>query len=84
MPISILAAVKDYIRTVREYPRVLILADGECLCRNCARSEYRQIVRAVRWNDRTGGWLPVGVQPHYEGSESCAHCSADIIPAYTD
>lgn len=64
------------------YPKVLIMADGECLCSACARAEYRQISNATRHALRDG-WKAGGVDIHWEGEPlQCAHCNAEIPSAY--
>lgn len=64
------------------YPLVLVMADGDCLCSNCTRENYRLISQATRACLRDG-WKAEGVQVHWEGElEICAHCDAEIESAY--
>ena len=64
------------------YPLVVVMTDGECLCVDCAKSEFARIGRATRDDDR-GGWAAAGVQIHWEGEpEICCNCNAEIESAY--
>jgi hypothetical protein len=66
------------------YPMFIVMADGEALCMDCARVEYRQIARASRYNLRDC-WQPAGVDINYEDSElCCCHCGERIESAYAD
>lgn len=85
---AITSAVKDFIRHPRDNggrtPRALLMTDGESLCATCTRDHFRLIVRADRTGDQTGGWRPAAVYTLAPNeSICCAHCSADIEPAYT-
>ena len=66
------------------YPIYTVLADGELLCCECARAEFRQIVRATYTNDR-GGWAAAGADVLWESEspELCAHCNKELQPAYS-
>ena len=67
------------------YPMYLIMSDGEAVCMDCARKEYRLIARARHDNDTTGGWLAMGADINWEDTElHCAHCNAQIESAYGD
>lgn len=63
---AILAQVKDAARQPYAwpggYPKLVIMADGELLCCECARREYRLIARATRlpFNVPDGGWRAAG------------------------
>ena len=79
-------AVKDFIRNPYAwpggYPRFLLMADGACLCKDCARSEYKQILYATR-NGYRDGWGASGVDINWEAEQAyCAHCSGRIGSAY--
>lgn len=83
---EIMQSVKDFIREPFAfpggYPKVLIMADSECLCPKCAKSEYRQISNATRHNLRDG-WQAAGVDLHMEGLPiTCAHCGIETESAY--
>jgi hypothetical protein len=80
---------QDLFQLIREpyawpggYPKVLIMADGECLCTQCADAEKASILRAMAYNTNDG-WLPAGVDINWEDQEMyCAHCNEPIPAAY--
>jgi hypothetical protein len=81
-------AIKDIIRAPYAwpggYPKYLLLSDGECLCKACARSEYRRVLRATRDADQSG-WDVVGSDINWnDAGATCAHCYAAIESAYGD
>lgn len=83
---EILVQVREFIRQPYAwpggYPKFLLMADGEALCKKCAKSEYRLISNATRDNDKTGGWMAYGIDINYEDdSLYCAHCSGKIESA---
>ncbi len=64
------------------YPKVLVMNDGGCLCSECAKSEFKQIVYAIKHALRDG-WQAEGISIHYEGEPIvCDHCSVEIESAY--
>lgn len=64
------------------YPLVLVMTDGECLCADCVRSEYRQISNSTRHHLRDG-WQAESVEIYWEGEPIiCAHCGTEIESAY--
>ena len=64
------------------YPLIVVMSDGECLCCDCARSEFALIARATR-DGYEKCWIATGVDVHWEGPpEICAHCGAEIESAY--
>jgi len=85
---SAIQKVKDYIREPYAWPggyaKVLYLSDGEAMCVECARSNFRQIVKSTKDNSRDG-WQAVGVGVYWEGpSMWCAHCRKGIDSEYGD
>lgn len=56
----------------------LLMADGEAICPECARKEWRQVARATKakpseWPDKQ--WRVEDVFINWEGpSQACAHC----------
>ena len=66
------------------YPIYTVMSDGELLCPECARENFRQIVADT--NARYGGsWRAAGADIKYEGpDEQCAHCSKPLPSAYGD
>lgn len=64
------------------YPKILVLNDGETICPDCARQEYRQISNATRHRLRAG-WQACAVDIHWEGEPiMCAHCGKETESAY--
>lgn len=64
------------------YPMMLVMADGECLCWKCYRSEYSLIASEVI-DDRNDSWQPYGVDINWQDSDLyCAHCNNKIECAY--
>lgn len=83
-----MVTVREFIRQpftlLGGYPRVLFMSDGECLCRQCAKDNYRLISEATRDRD-CSGWCAELVDVYWEGPVmNCAHCGADIESAYGD
>ena len=83
---EVMREVRKFIRNPYSwpggYPLVLLMHDGETICTECARSEYRQISRDTRHNLRDS-WQAVGVKAHMEGPpETCAHCGKETASAY--
>jgi hypothetical protein len=68
------------------YPLYLVMNDGEALCMECARSEYKQIARAGRDNRYKAlrsDWLSLGPEINWEDqSLCCVHCNKPIESAY--
>lgn len=68
------------------YPLYLVMADGEALSFDAARSEFRSLVDAI-WN-RTSvidGWRPVACEINYEdGFLYCSHTGNRIPSAYAE
>ena len=84
---STMAAVRDYIRQPYAwpggYPRVLIMADGEPLCSQCARENYKEISFTTRAGARNYDWFACGVYIYWEGEPlHCSHCEKVIESAY--
>lgn len=64
------------------YPMILVMKDGEVMCADCAKQNYRLISRATRDDQRTG-WEAAGVDIHWEGPpEHCCNCNNSIASAY--
>ena len=85
MTSDIMKAVQQAIREPYAwpggYPVHVVLSDGDLLCTQCARAEYRQLSEADRDQGRTG-WEPIGAEIFWEGEESCGHCGTTIESAY--
>lgn len=78
---AILHAVKAAIRSPFAWPGgyqiSIVLADGELICPECARKEFRQIARATLADSR-GGWTAAGVECAWEGENRCVQCSRSL------
>jgi hypothetical protein len=83
---AMINAVKQFIREPYAwpggYPKILVMADGECLCPKCARANFRAIVAATKAGLRDG-WKADGVGIHWEGAPVyCAQCNVATLSAY--
>jgi hypothetical protein len=63
------------------YPVYTVMSDGELLCPDCARKEYRQIVQSTK-NHYRDGWQAEGTLILWEGSDYCCHCNKELESAY--
>ena len=89
-----IASVGDFRRAVRHgqyawpggYPCYFVMADGEALSFDAAKTERRYILEALR--DRAhgypnGGWLPASFEINWEDNDLlCAHTNERIPAAY--
>lgn len=67
------------------YPLMLLMADGESICPDCARREWKLVAYATRHSGHDRQWEVIDVYVHWEGpAEQCAHCNALIESAYGD
>jgi hypothetical protein len=66
------------------YPVYVVMADGELLCADCAKAEFRQIIRDTRW--KSGCWAATGAEILWEAPEdvmpNCCHCHKPLNPTY--
>lgn len=77
-------AVRDKYAWPGGYEMALIMDDSATLCMDCAKAEFKEIVRATKHGDNTG-WRAEGVFINYEDQSCyCAHCGRRIDPAYGD
>ena len=89
LTLDILGQVKSAIRSGKYtdlggYPLALVMADGECLCIECASAEWRNICHSTLHGIRDG-WNAAGASVNYENPDLyCAHCSARIESAYAE
>ena len=64
------------------YPLRAVMADGECVCKTCAKDNAKLIIRATRDADRSD-WDCAGVEVNWENADiTCAHCGEPIEAAY--
>jgi hypothetical protein len=81
---------KNVKRAVREkyawpggYPMYLIFTDGDSICIECARKEFKQICRDTK--DKSGNWEALGYDINWEDTDLyCCHCNNRIESAYGD
>lgn len=70
------------------YPLAVVMADGECLCPDCTRKEWRQIVRNTLDTVRNGAdrsWIAAGAEVNWENDALyCAQCNEQIPSAYSE
>jgi len=83
---EVLVQVREFIRQPYAwpggYPKYLVMADGGCLCKACAKSEYKQISQDTRQRELWSGWVASGVDINYENPDLyCDHCSQQIESA---
>lgn len=62
------------------YPIYTVMSDGELLCPECARENYRLIVQDTK--DSSGCWEVVGSMVLWEAIDYCAHCHKKLEAAY--
>ena len=74
---NIIEQVKDIIRapysSVGGYPKILVMNDSDCLCHNCAKENYKLIVRSTGFN-YFDGWKAYCVEINWESEINCAIC----------
>lgn len=81
-------SIKDIIRAPFAWPggyaKILLMSDGEVICKGCAQDNYKLILRATREKDRSG-WQAEGVFIHWEGAPLyCANCGCELQSEYGD
>lgn len=78
-------AIRDRYAWPGGYEMHLIMADGEPLCMDCARREFKQIARNT-WTPSYGrDWQTLGPDIHWEGSPMhCVNCNTEITATYGD
>lgn len=66
------------------YPLYLIMADGGCLCADCATKEKGRI-HGEMFEGADDAWIPYGVEINYEDTALfCDHCNKRIESAYAE
>jgi hypothetical protein len=85
-PAQSIAAVKMAIRSPYTfpggYPVYIITADCGCLCPDCCKKEFRQIVQYTLWGQRDSGWCAVASDINWASEIACDHCGKPIPSAY--
>jgi len=71
-------AIRIVDRSFGSLRLVATVDDGELLCSDCVRSEFRQIIEAIR-DDCDNGWNVVAVETDdLVENQFCAHCENPI------
>ena len=66
------------------YPLYLVMADGGCLCADCATKEKGRI-HGEMFEGADDAWIPYGVEINYEDAALfCDHCNKRIESAYAE
>ena len=63
------------------YPLHVLMADGECLCIDCARKNFKRLISEKR-RPCDPAWKVYGVDVNWESLLYCAHCNEQIESAY--
>lgn len=69
------------------YIHYVLMSDGGLLCGPCVRENYREIAWARRYQDKSSGWLPVGIVTDGDfdsDPEWCAHCGKQLYDGMED
>ena len=86
-----LHTVKDALRNKYAWPggyaHVLWMHDGEAMCTDCGRENFKEIARAgiarTACKSHDSDWLVLDTSPHWEGEPlQCVHSSKSITSEY--
>ena len=89
-PNSAVEHAKAFVRSAYAwpggYPKVAIMADGNCLCHACVVRNARRIVRSTAaLHAYSDGWTVLAVDVNWEDADLlCAECSTRIESAYAE
>ena len=88
MKIDTTQSLRQAIRTPYAWPggylTEIILSDGETICHDCAKKEYRQLSSALKEHSNNG-WRPIALEINYENNDSyCCHCGKHMECAYNE
>lgn len=83
-------SVSDFRRDIRQpyawpggYPQHFITADGAALSFKAAKEQRREILQAIRDDDKASGWRVVALDVNWESeSLTCDHTGEPIESAY--
>jgi hypothetical protein len=79
--VEIMRSVKDAIRMPFTFPgmyqKSIILSDGEVICPDCAKDNFRQIAHDTVKKWKTG-WNSVGAECLWEGENNCVECNKSL------
>ena len=81
-------SIKNIIRSPYLWPggytKMMAMADGETLCADCVKENYRLILRATLDHDWSS-WEAYATVVHWEGPPMCcAHCNKEMPSEYGD
>jgi hypothetical protein len=66
------------------YPLYAVMGDGEAICKNCAKKEYR-IILSDTIQGYSKQWQVIGIDVNWENDKlACSHCGSIIESAYGD
>lgn len=66
------------------YPVHIVMSDGETLCSDCAKSNFRLIIQATK-DDLHEPWQAEGADVNWEDENAyCCHCNKKLESAYGD
>jgi hypothetical protein len=82
----VLRDVKQFVRAPYAwpggYPLFLVTTDSGCICHDCTKRHFRQIIRA-EIDSQNDGWRPSAVTVNWEDSDLlCDNCGLSIESAY--
>jgi hypothetical protein len=89
----IIETISDFRAAIRSgpyawpggYPLYFVTSDGAALSFKAAKAERRQILEALRNNDRSSGWHVCGMDINWENSSLyCDHTNERIESAYAE
>lgn len=67
------------------YASLLMMADGEWMCYECAVAQQDEIITAIQDNDRNSSWMPEVWYVYWEGPvDRCCQCNKELPSEYGD
>lgn len=80
--------LKAFIRSPHAFPGgytlIAVMDDGEIVCHECTRDNFREIVECTKNQERIG-WNFIDVTINWEDpSMYCAHCDEPLTPEYCE
>jgi hypothetical protein len=65
------------------YPTFFLTAEGDPLCHQCVRDNFKLVLEETRHPSPLDGWRTIGHEINYEDAAlHCAHCGEQIEAAY--
>ena len=76
VPVEVREAIRDKYAWPGGYPLYIVMEDGEALCVECGKKEYRLLAE---------GWRPEAPDINWEDPDLyCCHCHERIESAYVE